>query len=91
MLGITMSIVILNIIQQQVPVVRFGEFPVSMEVVVQIVVLLLVNLIVFQGLKRPQSFQQISDSDIKALHEYGKNKVGMNNEKLQKVANTLQI
>ncbi len=91
MLGITMSIVILNIIQQQVPVVRFGEFPVSMEVVVQIVVLLLVNLIVFQGIKRPQSFQQISDSDIKALHEYGKNKVGLNNEKLQKVANTLQI
>ena len=88
MLTVTISIVILNVIQQQVPIIHMGDVYISMEVVVQVVVLLLVNLIIVQGLKMPQSFQQVSDTDIKAL--YNKDKGNINKDKLQKIANKLQ-
>lgn len=57
-------ITLLNMLQSQLSSINIGGFEVSMEAIVQIGVLILVNVTIFQGLKNPQSFQQISDSDM---------------------------
>ena len=64
MLVIMVIIVIINMIQSQMNTLIIGNFEVSMEAIVQIGVLVLVNIITYQGLKNPQSFQQISESDL---------------------------
>jgi len=64
MLVVMVIIVIINMIQSQMNTVIIGNFEVSMEAIVQIGVLALVNIITYQGLKNPQSFQQISESDL---------------------------
>ena len=64
MLVIMVIIVIINMIQSQMNTVILGNFEVSMEAIVQIGVLVLVNIITYQGLKNPETFQQISKSDL---------------------------
>lgn len=64
MLVIMVVIVIINMIQSQRNTLMIGSFEISMEALVQIGVLVLVNIITYHGLKSPQSFQQISESDL---------------------------
>ena len=64
MLLIMIIIVLLNVIQSQVNTINVGHLKISMEAIVQIGILLLVNVITYQGLKTSHFFQQVSASDI---------------------------
>ena len=74
MLLIMVIIVVLNVIQSQVNTLYIGDIKISMEVIVQIGVLLLVNIITYQGLKTSHFFQQVSASDIAMSKQHGGNK-----------------
>lgn len=56
-------VLLLNLIQMQINNVTFLSFTIQLEHVVQIGILILVNLIIYQGLKNPLFFQQISKDD----------------------------
>ncbi len=57
-------IVLLDLLQSQMQYVTVSHFEIPIEVIVQIALLLFVSMVNYQGLKNPQSFQQISQSDI---------------------------
>ena len=59
--------IILNGIQIQVNTFELFGFRISVEVLVQLCVLIIVNITVFQGLKNPVSFQQLTKEDIKII------------------------
>jgi len=89
---IMLLIVFLNILQTQMSFVNIGRFEVSMEALVQIGVLFLVNIITYQGLKSPQSFQQISDSDVEMSrsNELKNGIASIDKNTLQKLAEKLE-
>ncbi|MCG8330708.1 MAG: helix-turn-helix domain-containing protein [Chitinophagales bacterium] len=74
MLLIMAIIVVLNVIQSQVNTLYIGGIKVSMEVIVQIGILFLVNVITYQGLKTSHFFQQVSASDIAMSKQHKGNK-----------------
>ncbi len=57
-------IVLFDLIQSQIGFLTLGSLRISMESIVQFSLFLLVNLITYQGLKNPQSFQRISEADV---------------------------
>ena len=57
-------IVILDLLQSQMPFLFIRHFKIPIEALVQIGLFLFVSMINYQGLKNPHSFQQISESDI---------------------------
>tara|TARA_R110002073_G_scaffold306012_5_gene475188 strand:+ start:30925 stop:32007 length:1083 start_codon:yes stop_codon:yes gene_type:complete len=63
MLIIMLVIVFINLIQTFRSTIFIGSSEISLEIIVQIGVLILVNTIVYQGIKNPQLFQQISKKD----------------------------
>lgn len=85
-------ITLINILQTQMSFINIGHFEVSIEAIVQILILLLVNVITYQGLKNPQSFQQISEADM-ALTRSSINKNGVSTidrNTLQELANKIE-
>jgi len=64
MLILMLLITLINMLQSQMSFINIGNFELSMEAIVQIGILLLVNVITYQGLKNPQSLQPITDSDV---------------------------
>ncbi len=86
-------ITLLNIIQSQMNFINIGQFEISMEAIVQVGILLLVNVITYQGLKNPQSFQQISDSDVVMSRSNELKKVlsSIDKNALQELADKLEI
>ena len=64
MIFMMLAIVVLNMIQMQRSTIEVGTITISMEVVVQVGILIFVNLIIYQGMKSPHLFQQITTSDI---------------------------
>ena len=63
-LVIMLVTVLLNMFQSRIDFFNIGNIKVSMEAIVQVCILFLVNVITYQGLKNPSSFQPISDSDL---------------------------
>ncbi len=61
---ITVIIVILDILQSQIIQLTIFGAEIQLEYVVQIGVLILVNVITYQGLKNPRLFQQITSIDV---------------------------
>ena len=63
-------VLVLNLIQMQINVVSFLGLTIQLEHVVQTGILILVNLIIYQGLKNPLFFQQISEDDFSIIKEH---------------------
>lgn len=74
LLVITIIVLIFNFIQLKISMVSVFGLTFPLEYIVQIGILILVNIITYQGLKNPQFFQQISTEDIQ-LNVVSKNKV----------------
>ncbi|WP_422080178.1 helix-turn-helix domain-containing protein [Ulvibacterium sp.] len=69
LLLVMLAIIVCNILSTALPeVIIFGE-SLSTETIVQFEVLILVNLITFQGLKNPQYFRQIGRDDVRLVKE----------------------
>lgn len=62
-------VLLLNLIQIQIKEVSFLGLNIQLEHVVQVGILILVNLIIYQGLKNPLFFQQISADDLSIIQE----------------------
>lgn len=62
-------VLVLNLIQMQINKVSLLGLTIQLEHVVQLGVLILVNLIIYQGLKNPSFFQQISENDLDIIKE----------------------
>lgn len=65
---ISMTIVlILNLLQMQKSEVIILNSTIQLEHIVQLCILILVNIIIYQGLKNPLSFQKISEDDLSII------------------------
>lgn len=62
-------VLMLNLVQMQINKISILELTIQLEHVVQVGILILVNLIVYQGLKNPSFFQQISKNDLSIAKE----------------------
>lgn len=62
-------VLILNILQMQMTEVTIVSITLQLEHFVQAGILLLVNLIIYQGLKNPLYFQKITEQDYKIIHQ----------------------
>ena len=67
MIVMMLAIVVINMIQMQQNTIEVGSISIPMEVVVQIGILFFVNLIIYQGMKSPHLFQQITTADIQIV------------------------
>ncbi len=86
-------ITFLNMLQSQMNYMNIGGFTISMEAVVQMSILLLVNITIFQGLKNPQSFQQISEMDVEmsSAQELNKSTTAIDQNALQELSDKLEV
>lgn len=85
-------IILINMLQTQMSFLNIGNFEVSIEAIVQINILLFVNVITYQGLKNPQSFQQISELDVEMtrLSEIKNSPTTIDKNALKEYANKLE-
>ena len=64
LLIVMLVVILLDLIDALFPVIDLFGVMITMETIVQIGILIIVNLITFQGLKNPQFFQQLALRDI---------------------------
>ena len=92
MLVFMLVIILVNLIQQRQQTVVFGEVNINMEVVVQFWVLVLVNTVIYQGIRKPHSFQPLSGNHlaIAKSRQSLKTNAPADTETLQKIADRLE-
>lgn len=67
LLLVTIVIVLLDMFESQFGSLTIFEFELPLEPVVQVGILILVNIIIYQGLKNPLFFQQITQADLSVI------------------------
>lgn len=81
LLSIQIVILILNFLHLQLNEIVFFNLRFTLEPLVQFGILVLVNLMIYQGLKNPQFFQKISETDL-AITEINQSKQKNSNLKI---------
>ncbi|MGL1888172.1 MAG: AraC family transcriptional regulator [Reichenbachiella sp.] len=68
LLLVTIVIVLLDMFESQIRSLIIFEFELLIEPIVQVGILILVNIITYQGLKNPLFFQQITQNDLSVVN-----------------------
>ena len=76
LLTMFLVIIILDMIQSQYQTITFGSLNIEMEIIVQFGLLILVNTIIYHGIKNPLLFQKISKEDVEVFESIHKKKPG---------------